>query len=173
LNILRQPSLSEVQYVGCVSAFVDALAGELNAAAAFLKRLEGSGKGSGFTYEIGLDRGRYGALVVLDRWRHLSAAFGPHLRPGVRDPALGDLIEEAERRVTAGETILARVNEMIDAAGGYPPEMVEAALLGFQQVQRIFQQESDLAERAARLGPLMPEEQKAARTLFLADLAQR
>ena len=173
MQILRQPSLTEHQYAGCVSAFADSLAGELNAAATYLKRLEGAAKGAGFAYEIGLDRGRYGALMILDRWRHLNGSFGPHLRSTLSDPSLGELIQEAERRVAAGQTILARINEMIDAAASYSPELIEAALVGFQQIARIFRQESEFSEKASRLGPLMPEEQRAARAIFLADLAQR
>lgn len=165
--------MSEAQYAGCVSAFVDSLAGELNAAATYLKRLEGSAKGSGFVHEIGLDRGRYGALLVLDRWRHLNASFGPHVRPALQDRSLVEVIDEAEPRVAAAEVILGRINEMIDAAESYHLALVEVALLGLQQASRIFQQESRLTEKAAQLGPLMPEEQKAARAVFLVDLAQR
>ena len=173
MEILKFPSLTEPQYAGCVSAFVDSLAGELNAASTFLKRLERSGKGAGFAQEIGLDRGRYGALLVLYRWRHLNAAFGPHLSSVLSEPALKELTAEAERRVTAGETILRRINEMIDSAANYHAELVEAALLGFQQVHRIFQQESELSARAVRLGAMLPEEQREARAIFLADLARR
>lgn len=173
MHILRHPSLTEPQYAGCVAAFIDSLTGELNAAAAYLKRLEGAAKGAGFTHEIGLDRGRYGALMVLDRWRDLNAAFGPHLRPTVSDPVLGELIDEAGPRVAQSRTILKRTNAILDAAAVYSSEVVEAALLGFQQVVRTFRQESEFSEKASRLGPLTPEEQKSARALFLADLAQR
>jgi hypothetical protein len=173
LEILRHPSLTEAQYAGCVSAFVDSLAGELNAAATYLKRLQGSAKGAGFAHEIGLDRGRYGALLVLDRWRHLNTAFGPHLRPMLLDSSLANVIAESERRVSAAEVILDRMNDMIDAAESYHPALIEAALLGLQQASRIFEQENQLAEKAAALGPLIPEEQKAARAVFRMDLAKR
>ena len=171
MQILRHPSLSEPEYTGCVSAFVDSLSGELNGASTYLRRLQSSGKGSSFAHEIGLDRGRYGALLALDRWRHLNAAFGPHL--ALSDPVWREVLRETGRRVADAETILGRLNRMIDDAESYHPELVEAALIGLQQVNRIFQQESQLSEKAARLGPLMPEEQRAARALFLADLAQR
>ena len=165
--------MSEPEYAGCVSAFVDSLAGELNTSANFLKRLQGSAKGAAFAYEMSFDRGRYGALLVLDRWRHFNLTFGPHLGPVLHHPVLKSLLEEAERRVTAGETILARANELIDAAGSYHPDLVEAGLLAFQQVKRIFQEEIEFSEKAAQLGPLLPEEQRNARAQFLADLAQR
>lgn len=165
--------MSEPEYAGCVSAFVDALAGEINTASNFLKRLEGGGKGMAFAYEISLDRGRYGALLVLNRWRNLHLAFGPHLGPILTDPVLKEVAGEVERRVTAGETILARANDLIDAAESYHPEAVAAVLLAFEQVKRIFRDEIQLSERTAQLGPLVPEEQKNARAAFLTDLARR
>jgi len=67
LRITRFPSITEPQFFGCVSAFVDSLAGELNSASIALRRLEGQSKGSAFAYEMTLDTHRYGALIVLDR----------------------------------------------------------------------------------------------------------
>lgn len=173
MQILRYLSLTEPEYAGCVSAFVDSLSGELNSATSFLRRLEGSGKGAAFSYEMSFDRGRYGALVVLDRWRHLHRAFAPHLGPGLGHPALQTILEEYERRVTAGETILARANDLVDAAGAYHREAVEAVLLAFEQIRGIFRQEMTFAEQTARLGPMLTEPQQTARSTFLADLAQR
>jgi len=170
LQILRNPFLTSAEYAGCVSAFVDSLSGELNAAATCLRRLEGTRKGSEFAHEVGLDRGRYGALMVLDRWRHLSGKLSPRLRG---DERLREMIEQAEERVASGETILARANAVLDAAGTYESDVVAAALLAFQQAAAIFRQEAELAEREARLGPMMPEEQRTARAVFLADLARR
>ena len=79
MRITRYPHISEPQFFGCVSAFVDSLSGELNAATMSLRRLAGSRKGSAFAYEMTLDTHRYGALIVLDRWSTLVGAFGPHL----------------------------------------------------------------------------------------------
>ena len=79
MQITRYASLSEPQFLGCVSAFADSLTGELNSAAMYLRKLEGQAKGAAFAYEMSLDRHRYGALTVLDRWGALVAAFGPHL----------------------------------------------------------------------------------------------
>ena len=73
LRITRYPNISEPQFFGCVSAFVDSLSGELNAATMSLRRLAGSRKGSAFAYEMTLDTHRYGALIVLDRWSTLVA----------------------------------------------------------------------------------------------------
>src|ERR1035441_7355253 len=82
VRITRYPSIGEAQFFGCVSAFVDSLSGELNAASMSLGRLAGSRKGSAFAYEMTLDTHRYGALIVLDRWSALVVAFGPHLEVG-------------------------------------------------------------------------------------------
>ena len=67
MRITRFPALSEPQFLGCTAAFVDSLFGELNAAAAALRRLEGQPKGAAFAYEMTLDTHRYGALIVLER----------------------------------------------------------------------------------------------------------
>ena len=79
MRISRFPSLTEAQFFGCTSAFVDSLSGELNAASMALRRLEGKSKGSAFAYEMTFDTHRYGALIVIDRWSALVSAFGPHL----------------------------------------------------------------------------------------------
>jgi len=94
VRITRFPSITEVQFFGCVAAFVDSLSGELNAAALALRRLEGQGKGRAFAYEMTLDQHRYGALITIDRWSTLTKAFGPGLTLSRRE---GILLEAAER----------------------------------------------------------------------------
>ena len=106
MRITRYPNISEPQFFGCVSAFVDSLSGELNAATMSLRRLAGSRKGSAFAYEMTLDTHRYGALIVLDRWSTLVGALGPHL--GIGRPA--DVIRRAGDRVHAAENILNPAN---------------------------------------------------------------
>ena len=81
MRILRYPSITEQQFTGCVTAFVDTLSGELNAATIALRRLEGRAKGSAFAYEMTLDTHRYGALIVLDRWGSLSVEALLNARP--------------------------------------------------------------------------------------------
>jgi hypothetical protein len=169
LRITRYPSISEPQFFGCVAAFVDSLAGELNAAAAAIRRLEDRGKGSAFAFEMTLDTHRYGALIVLDRWSTLLAAFGPHLRLSKQH----SIIEEGSTRVRAAEEILARTNQVIDAAGSYAADLVEACLMAFQSVLVIFTEERTTAEQSAKLGPMLPEEYQEARSVFLQDLAAR
>ena len=169
MRITRFPSISEHQFLGCTAAFVDSLFGELHAATIALRRLEGTGKGSAFAYEMELDQHRYGALIVLDRWSSVAGAFGPHLalsqRPGIA--------AEAGPRVHSAEEILTRTNQLIDGSERYSSEVVEACLAGFQTVSSIFAEERATADQWAKLGPMQPEEYREARQIFLEDLAAR
>ena len=169
MRITRYPSLTEAQFSGCVSAFIDSLAGELNAAAIALRQLEGRYKGAAFAYEMKLDAHRYGALIVIDRWSTLSSAFGPHLRLSRRQ----SIVDEAPSRVRAAEQLLTRVNQLIDSAEQYSPEVVEACLLAFQSANGVFEEERAEAEQTAKLGPMLPEDYREARGIFLEDLAAR
>lgn len=169
MRITRYPNISEAQFFGCVSAFVDSLSGELNAATMALRRLAGSRKGSAFAFEMTLDTHRYGALIVLDRWSTLVAAFGPHLEIG-RHP---EIIARAGERVRAAEEIVGRANMLVDAAATYSPAVVEACGMAFQSVDGIFAEERAEAAQSGRLGPMLPEEYKDARRIFLEDLAAR
>ena len=169
MRITRYPSINETQFFGCVAAFVDSLAGELNAAAMALRRLQGKGKGAAFAYEMDLDTHRYGALIVLDRWFTLVGTFGPHLELSRRP----DMIREASARVKAAETILAHANNLIDAADSYSDAVVEASLLAFQSVNTSFSEERADVEQSAKLGPMLPDDYKEARRIFLEDLATR
>jgi len=169
VRITRYPSLSEPQFLGCTAAFVDSLTGELHATAIALRRLEGRAKGSAFAYEMTLDTHRYGALIVLDRWASVVRAFGPHLQLS-RWP---EITAEGAARVQSAEALLARVNQLVDSGTVYAPEMVESVLLAFQSVTNIFQQERTAVEQMANLGPMLPEDYKEARQIFLEDLAGR
>jgi hypothetical protein len=148
---------------------VDSLTGELNSAAISLRRLEGRRKGSAFAYEMTLDTHRYGALIVLDRWSTLTQAFAPHLTLS-RRPAI---LEDGPRRVATAEDILGRVNTLIDSAEGYTRELVEACGLAFQSLNTTFAEERAEAEQSAKLGPMLPEDYRDARRIFLEDLAVR
>ncbi len=165
MRITRFPSLTEAQFKGCISAFVDSLAGELNVATAALRRLEARGKGAAFAFEMEFDTHRYGALIVLDRWSTVVAAFGAHVG--------GSIVAETPRRVRAAEEILAKANAIVDAAETYSPDIVEACALAFRSITGVFQEEREEAERNAKLGPMLPEEYREARQIFLQDLAAR
>ena len=169
MRITRYPALSEPQFFGCVSAFVDSLTGELNAATAALRRLAGSRKGSAFAYEMDLDNHRYGALIVLDRWSTVTGAFGPHLLLS-RHPAI---LAEAAGRIRTAEEILARANHLLDAADSYSEAVVEACVLALQSLQTTFAEEREEAGQTAKLGPMLPEDFTSARRIFLEDLAVR
>jgi hypothetical protein len=169
LRITRFPSLTDQQFLGCTGAFVDSLFGELNAAALALRRVENRAKGSAFAHEMSLDSHRYGALIVLDRWATLAHAFGPHLSGS--PPR--DIADNAAGRVQTAENILGRVNDLIDAAQHYDGELVEACVLAFRSLETTFAEERAAAERAGSLGPMLPQEYKEARRIFLEDLAAR
>jgi len=169
LRITRYPSLSEPQFFGCVAAFTDSLTGELNSATIALRRLEGRSKGSAFAYEMTLDTHRYGALIVLDRWSTLVNAFGPHLVLSRRQ----SILEEGARRIAGGENILGRANQVIDAAATYDAALVEACAMAFQSVRSTFAEEFSEVEQSAKLGPMLPEDYRDARRIFLEDLATR
>ena len=169
MRITRFPSLDELQLFGCVSAFVDTLQGELNAAAAALKKLEGKAKGSAFAFEMTLDAHRYGALIVLDRWGTFTAAFAPHLHLS-HDP---EILNEAKVRIESAETVLHNSNQLIDAAERYTPEVVEVCLLVYQSLKTTFRQEIAAADQMLKLGPMLAESYKEARRIFLEDLAAR
>ena len=169
MRITRFPSLAEPGFFGCVAAFVDSLTGELNGAALSLRRLQGGAKGSAFAHEMTLDTHRYGALIVLDRWTTLIGAFGPHLRLSRRQ----SIVENAATRISAAETILGRVNQVLDATERYSVEIVEAAIAGFQSLNTTFEEERAEAAESSKLGPMLPEEYREARRIFLEDLAAR
>jgi len=169
LRITRYPNISEIQFFGCVSAFVDSLSGELNAATIALRRLTGSRKGAAFAFEMALDSHRYGALIVVDRWSTLTGAFGPHLALS-RNAAI---LESAAQRVRSAEEILGRANMMVDAAPAYSEDIVGACLMAYQAVDGVFAQERAEAEQSGKLGPMLPEDYRDARRIFLEDLAAR
>ena len=169
MRITRYPSLTAPQFYGCVAAFIDALTGELNAAGAALRRLQGTSKGGAFAYEMALDQHRYGALIVLDRWSTLAATFAPHLEL----PRRGGILEHAAQRVRDAQEILARANDLLDAADRYSQAVVEACLLAWQSLQATFAEERAEADESAKLGPMLAEEYREARRIFSEDLAAR
>lgn len=169
MRIIRYPQINEAQFFGCVAAFTDSLSGELNAAVLALRRLQGQGKGSAFAYEMALDQHRYGALIIVDRWSTLVTAFGPHLELS-RRPAM---LSGAAARVHAAEDLLVRANALLDGAPSYSPEVVEACLLAWQSAIAAFSEEREETESSAKLGPMLPEDYREARRIFLEDLAAR
>jgi quinol monooxygenase YgiN len=166
LQILRFPSLSETQFLGCGSAFVDSLNGHTSSALLNLRKLEGRQKGAAFSFEMQMDKDRYGALIVLERWADCVNAFGPHLRLN----QFQAVIDEAPARVLTAENLIGRTNRLIDASQTYSQELIAACAMAYETVRLTFAQE---AEASASLGALAPPEFLEARRLFLADLAAR
>ena len=114
--------------MGCLAAFVASFSDHIAQARNFLARLEGKQKGVLFAWEIALDQARYGALIVLERWKELNERFSQSIDglPG-RLPS-GESSARAERACQD----LAGWNERLDAAERYDPVLVEsygAALL--------------------------------------------
>ena len=129
----------------------------------YLRKLEGQRKGAAFAYEMSLDRHRYGALMVLGRWGVLTRGFEPHVA----------MFQDAGEKVRAAENILARANEVIDASPEYTDEVVEACLAAFRSLNLTFETERKAVEQAVKLGPMLSEEYKRTRRIFLQDLAAR
>ena len=169
MRITRFPSITEPQFFGCVAAFVDSLSGELNATASALRRLEGTGKGAAFAYEMTLDQHRYGALIVIDRWSAVVRAFAGHLELSRYQAILA----ETPDRAASAETILTRTNQLIDAADCYTAEIVEASLIAFRTVEGTFAEERSATQQYAKLGPMLPQDYTESRRIFLEDLNAR
>ncbi len=169
MRITAYPSLTEQQFLGCAAAFVDSLAGELNAAVLYLRKLEDERKGAAFAHEMSLDRHRYGALLVLDRWSEVVRAFGPHVDLGPRQV----IVDGAPARIQAAEEILSRANRVIDAAEAYTPDVIEACAHAFRSAAAVFVEERDTSAQSAQLGPLLSDEFRQTRRIFLEDLAAR
>jgi len=169
VRITRYPSITEDQFFGCVSAFMDSLLGELNASASALRRLENKGKGDAFAHEMALDTARYGALIVLDRWATLVGTFGPHL--GLSHDR--EILDEGPQRTKSAEFILTKANQVVDASDTYSTGVVEAVLASYHAVQITFLQERQVAEQGAKLGPMLSGDYREARRIFSEDLSRR
>ena len=83
------------------------------------------------------------------------------------------MITEGPARVASAEEILTRANQVVDAGDFYGPDVVEACALAFQSLDSIFREERAMAAQAGSLGPMLSDEHKDARRIFLEDLAAR
>src|SRR4029079_19626939 len=105
----------------------------------------------------------YGAVIVLGRWASLVRSFGPHLKLQERQ----SMLEAADGRVAAGEQILNRANQLLDAGDRYSSSIVEACAMAFPSLDGIFREEREAAAQSARLGPMLSAEYREARRIFL------
>lgn len=169
MQITRFLSLNENQFLGCLSAFVDTLSGELNSALAFLRRMENRRKGSAFAFEMQLDKHRYGAMIVLERWADFTRAFAGHVELGSHQA----LFDQALQRVSQSQRILEQSSQLVDSGDIYASEVVEACAMAYRTIEFTFQEERKAADQTASLGPMLPEEFKEYRRVFLADLSER
>lgn len=169
MQITRYLSLNEAQFLGCLSAFIDTLSGELNSALAFLRRMENRHKGSAFAFEMQLDKHRYGAMIVLDRWADFTAAFRGNVALGAHQ----DLFDQGAQKVQQSQRILEQSSQLVDNAPVYSSEVVEACAMAYRTIEFTFQDERKAADRATALGPMLPEEFKEYRRVFLGDLSER
>lgn len=169
MQITRFLSLNSNQFLGCVSAFTDTLSGELGSAMMYLRKLDSRMKGSAFAFEMQLDKHRYGAMIVLDRWAEFGRAFATHSDLGMHQ----ELLEQADERASAAQRVVEKVNRVIDDAEMYSTDIVEAVQMAFQAVESTFQDEREAASRVTSLGPMIPEEFKEYRRVFLGDLSLR
>lgn len=169
MQINRFLSLNEIQFLGCTSAFIDTLSGELNSAITFLKRLEGKRKGSAFAFEMQLDQHRYGALIVLERWANFTRAFKGNVELGMHQP----IFDQAVMRAESSQKILEQTNHVMDQAEFYTSDIIEVCAMAYRTVELTFQDERSAADKATSLGPMLPEEFKEYRRVFLGDLSHR
>ena len=169
MRITRFPSLTEAQFQGCNSAFVDALFAVLGSSLQNLRKLEGQPKGAAFAFEMQLDQDRYGAMIILERWGDFVNAFRDHLRLGKAQ----SILDDAPARIQTAENILGHMNSLIDAASHYHQEIIAACAMAAASLQLTFAEERDLAGEVSGLGPMLPEEYHESRRLFAADLSAR
>src|SRR3972149_872205 len=117
MKILSQEALSGPEYLGCLSAFVASFSEHVLQTKYYLKRLEGKRKGAVFGWEMALDRARYGALIVLERWKELNGQFQQSIDALPEALPSRETGDRAEQAVQA----LSQWNERLDAAETYDP----------------------------------------------------
>lgn len=169
MQIQRFLSLNEAQLLGCASAFVDALDSEMRSALSYLQRLEDTMKGRAFGFEMQLDKHRYGALIVLERWAEFAASYAGTATVGGYQAMLTD----ARTRVNGAVKLLETVNRTIDAAEVYSGDIVEACGMAFHAVETTFQEEREAVQRVQALEAAIPEDYRHYRSVFAGDLAVR
>lgn len=169
MQIQRFLSLNELQLLGCASAFLDALDSEMQSALSYLRRLEDTMKGRAFGFEMQMDKHRYGALIVLERWAEFASAFAGTATVGGYQPMLTD----ARARVTGAVKLLETVNRTIDAAEVYSGDIVEACAMAFHAVEMTFKEEREAVQRVQVLEAAIPEDYRHYRSVFAGDLAVR
>lgn len=148
---------------------MDALDSEMRSALSYLQRLEDTMKGRAFGFEMQLDKHRYGALIVLERWAEFAASYAGTATVGGYQAMLTD----ARTRVNGAVKLLETVNRTIDAAEVYSGDIVEACGMAFHAVETTFQEEREAVQRVQALEAAIPEDYRHYRSVFAGDLAVR
>lgn len=131
--------------------------------------MENRRKGSAFAFEMQMDKHRYGAMIVLERWADFTKAFAGHVELGTHQ----QLFDQAEERVRQSQRILEQSNQLVDSEDTYRSEVVEACAMSYRTIEFTFQEERKAADQAASLGPMLAEDFKEYRRVFLTDLSER
>lgn len=184
MRILEQPALDNTEYLACMAAFCSALGKHLSETENFLARLAGQRKGGHFGWEMGLDKARYGALIVLERWKQLNERFAESLgATGSRAFA-----ESAPAKCEAAAQGLQAAYLSLDELEEYSELLVREASKRLRAVAEMFEEERRAAARAgdafsperpalavigAPSGPAPAEVFRRTRDSFLTDLNRR
>ena len=145
MKILDQPALDHTEYLACLAAFCNSLGRHLGDTEAYLVRLAGKRKGSHFGWEIALDKARYGALIVLERWKELNQRFTDSLR---NTPSRALATATAPKCEAAAQALEASYLSL-DQLDEYSELLVQEAVKRLRAVQEIFAEEREAALRAS------------------------
>lgn len=144
MRILDQPALDNTEYLACVTAFYNALGHHLAETEAYLVKLAGKRKGAHFGWEMAMDKARYGALIVLERWKELNERFAESLR----NTASHRLAEGAPARCEAAAQGLQTAYLSLDQLDEYSEPLVRAVVERLRAVGEMFGQEREAAQQA-------------------------
>lgn len=145
MRILDQSALDHTEYLACLTAFYNSLGRHLGETEAYLIKLAGKRKGGHFGWEMALDKARYGALIVLERWKELNERFAESLR---NTPSRA-LAEAAATRCDGAARSLQAAYLSLDELEEYSELIVREAAKRLRAVQEIFADERESASRAS------------------------
>ena len=184
MRILDQPALNHTEYLACLAAFSNSLGRQLGETDAYLAKLAGKRKGSHFGWEIALDKARYGALIVLERWKEFNQRFADSLR---NTPARA-MAEAAAPRCDTAAQALEAAYDSLDQLDEYTELLVQEAMRRLRAVEEIFAEEREAASRASSqfspesptltvvggpAGPASADKFRSVYDSFLTDLGRR
>ena len=178
MRILEQSALDNTEYLACLSAFCTALENHVGETENYLVRLAGKHKGVHFGWEMAMDRARYGALIVLERWKELNERFAESLR----NTASSLLAEAAPAKCDTAAEGLQAAYLTLDSLEEYSEPLVRAAIERARTVLDLFASERQqvrafhpemTALNVLGSGPSPADLFRRTRESFLADLTRR